>query len=234
MGAQSYSFRKFSFEDSVRCLKELGLTEMEFCGVHFPCDPDAPELGNVREVLAREGVNMPCYGVEAFGADTAANRRKFAFARAMGVKVLTADPAPESFDNLDALCAEFHVKIGIHNHGPGARYDSVEDVLNAVDGRHPYIGACVDTGHFIRSGVKPHEAVEALGARVHSLHLKDWIEGGEEQILGEGDLDLPALAASLRAVEFHGPMVMEYEESPENPVADMKKGWANWMAAWKA
>ncbi len=232
MGAQSYSFRKFSFEDSIKCLKELGLDVMEFCGVHFPCDPNYEKLDYVKQTLASSGVKVPCYGVEGFGPDADANRKKFEFARALGVSVLTADPTPDAFDNLEKLCEEYKVKIAIHNHGPGARYDKVADTLKAVEGRSPLIGACVDTGHAIRSGEKPHEVIRALGSRVICLHLKDWVHGGEEKILGEGDMDLLEVAKALKAIGFNGPMVMEYEESPENPVPDMKKGWANWIDAW--
>lgn len=232
MGAQSYSFRQFDLAGSIRCLKELGLDVMEFCAVHFPADASHEGFEGVKALLAQEAIKVPSYGVEGFGKDVAANRRKFEFAKALGVGVLTADVELDAFDNVEALCEEFGVKIALHNHGPGARYDKVADTLKAVAGRSPLIGACVDTGHAIRSAEKPHEVIAALGDRVISLHLKDWVTGGEEKILGEGDLDLVATAKELKTIRFKGPVVMEYEESPENPVADMQKGWANWQAAW--
>lgn len=234
MGAQSYSFRKFSFEDSIKCLKELGLNVMEYCGVHFPCDATHEKFDYVKKTILESGIQVPSYGVEGFSGDEAANRKKFEFAKALGVGILTADPTPDAFDNLEKLCKEFQIKIAIHNHGPGARYDKVADTLKAVEGRTPLIGACVDTGHAIRSGEKPHEVIRALGSRVICLHLKDWVHGGKEQILGEGDIDLLEVAKALKAIHFSGPIVMEYEESPDNPVPDMKKGWANWMKAWNA
>jgi len=231
MGAQSYSFRKFSFEDSLKCLKDLGTNVMEFCAVHFPPDADDPNFANVKAAIEQAGVVVPCYGVEGFSADEAANRKKFEFGKALGIEVLTANPTLDSFDNLEKLTEEFGIKIAIHNHGPGADYDGVQDTLDAVKGRCPLIGACVDTGHAIRSGEKPHAVIEALGDRVISLHLKDWITGGEEQILGKGDMDLVAVAKALKAINFDGPIVMEYEESPDNPVPDMKEGWDNWQQA---
>lgn len=236
MGAQSYSFREFSFEDSIGCLKELGQDEMEFCAVHFKPDATAPNFTAIKEAIAQAGVRVRCFGVEGFSRDAAANRKKFEFARSLGVEVLTADPTPDSFDSLAALCDEFHIQIAIHNHGPGARYDKVADTLKAVEGRTPRIGACVDTGHVIRSGEKPEDVIRALGARVLSLHLKDWAQSvggpkGTETILGEGDLDMVAVAQALKAVAFDGPVMMEYEESPKNPVPDMRKGWENWLKA---
>lgn len=232
LGSQSYSFRKFKFEDSIKCLKELGLNHMEFCSVHFP--PDASDAGfaGIKAKLSEAGIVVPSFGVEGFSADEAANRKKFEFGKALGVQMLSADPTPDSFENLSKLVKEFGIKIAIHNHGPNARYDKVSDTLKAVEKYDTAIGACVDTGHSIRSGEKPHEVILALGDRVHSLHLKDWKHGGEEQILGEGDMDLVEVAKALKKIGFSGPIFMEYENSPENPVPEMKTGLANWQAAW--
>ncbi|MFO7974792.1 MAG: sugar phosphate isomerase/epimerase, partial [Candidatus Hydrogenedentota bacterium] len=197
VGAQSYSFRKFDTRGAVECLKKLGVDTMEFCAVHFPPNAEDPGFAGIKEMLAAEKVLVPCFGVEDFSADTVANRKKFEFGKALGLRVLTADPAPEAFDNLEELVEEFEIKVAIHNHGPGARYDKVEDTLKAVEGRHPSIGACVDTGHYLRSNEQPHKVIEQLGERVVSVHLKDWIIGGDEQILGEGDMDLAAVAKAL-------------------------------------
>ncbi|MBX7255689.1 MAG: sugar phosphate isomerase/epimerase [Candidatus Hydrogenedentes bacterium] len=231
IGCQSYSFRKFPYEVAIAKLKELGLTEMEFCAVHFKPDAGDPAFAKVKETIAASGIKVSAYGVEGFSKDAAANRKKFEFAKALGIEILSADPSPDSFDNLDELCKEFNIKIAIHNHGPKASYDKVADTLKAVEGHSPLIGACVDTGHAIRSGEKPHEVIKALGARVHSLHLKDWKLGGKEQIIGKGDLDLAAVVKELKAINFAGPISMEYEESEDNPVPDMKVGLANWNKA---
>jgi sugar phosphate isomerase/epimerase len=231
MGSQSYSFRNFDLNGAIACLKELGLNQMEFCAVHFPPDKDAEGFAGVKAAIESAGIEVPCYGVEGFTADEAVNRTKFEFAKALGIGILTADPTPDSFDSLDKLCEEYQIKIAIHNHGPKARYDKVSDTLNAVKGRSSLIGACLDTGHCIRSGEKPHETIEALGDRLISMHLKDWILGGEEQIIGKGDMDLAAVAKELKALAFTGPIMMEYEESPDNPVPDMKLGWENWQNA---
>ncbi len=228
IGAQSYSFRRFSFEGSLDQLEALGLRIMEFCSVHFPADPADPGFEKVLATLRARGVLVPCFGVEGFTADRAANRRKFELGRALGVECLTADPEPEAFDSLEELVDEFGIRIAIHNHGPGARYDKAADTLRAVEGRHPFIGACVDTGHCLRSGERPSEVIGALDARVLSVHLKDWKIGGAETILGEGDADLPGVAETLRAVDFSGPIIMEYENSPEGPVPDMRRGLTLW------
>ena len=231
MGSQSYSFRNFKFDETFVKLKELGLTNMEFCNVHFKPDATDPGFAKVKETIAASGIKVPSYGVEGFGKDVAANRKKFEFAKALGLEILTADLEKEAFENVDALCKEFNIKIAIHNHGPGARYDKVAGTLEAVKGSSKLIGACLDTGHCVRSGEKPHEVAKALGDRLISMHLKDWKTGGEEQIIGEGDMDIFALAKVLKEMKFAGPIMLEYENRPDSPVDDMKKSLVNWQKA---
>ena len=231
LGAQSYSFRNFDTAGALEQLAKLELNMLEFCGVHFPPDPGNPDLPGIIEILQEQQVTVPCYGVEGFGADTAANRKKFEFATKIGARYLSADPEPVSFAGLEGLVDEFGVKIAIHNHGPGARYDKATDTLNAVKNLHPFIGACVDTGHVLRSGEAPHEVIEQLGKRVHCLHLKDWKIGGDETVIGEGDLDLLKTVAALRAINFDGFICMEFELNPEDPTPGMKRGMQNWIDA---
>lgn len=233
LGAQSYSFRNFPFEQAMAEMKKIGLTNVELFSAHFPLDPAHADFEKNKKILADNGITPLAYGVEAFTADDAANRKKFEFAKALGIEVITADPTPDSFDSLDKLTQEFNIAIAIHNHGPGARYDKGTDTLKAVEGRNPLIGACVDTGHVIRSGEKPHEVITLLGKRVLSLHLKDWVHGGEETILGEGDIDLVEVAKALKALEFKGPLMLEYENTPDNPGPDMKTGLQHWKTAVK-
>ncbi len=232
MGSQSYSFRNFKNPaDAIAKLKELGLINMEFCSVHFPPNAADPNFAKIKELIASSGIKVPNYGVEGFGKDDAANRKKFEFAKALGLEMMSADIEKDAFPGVDKLCHEFNIKLAIHNHGPGARYDKVADTLNAIKGSSEMIGACVDTGHVIRSGEKPHEVVKALGARVLSMHLKDWKFGGPEQTVGEGDMDLVALAKELKGMKFSGPINLEYEDHPDDPVPFMKKGLENWQKA---
>ena len=234
MGSQSYSFRYFKDPAvAIAKLKELGLSDMEFCSVHFKPDAADPGFAAIKTLIETSGIRAPVFGVEGFGKDDAANRKKFEFAKALGVEIFSADVEKdaEAFKSVNALCTEFNVKIAIHNHGPGARYDKVSDTLNAVNGSGPLVGACVDTGHVIRSGEKPHEVIAALGPRVHSLHLKDWTYGGAEQTAGEGDMDLVAVAKALKAIKFTGPIMLEYENHEDDPVPHMKKGLEKWQKA---
>jgi inosose dehydratase len=149
-------------------------------------------------------------------------------ARRAGIRNLTANPQPDSFDSLDKLCAEYKVRICIHNHGPGALYDELEDVQRAVEGRHKLIGACIDTGHVIRSGQDPVKWIHELGPRVFALHLKDVAEPQartHDVVIGTAHLDLVGTFKGLRKIGFpaDGSLSLEYESNPDNPIEDIQQ-----------
>jgi sugar phosphate isomerase/epimerase len=171
---------------------------------------------------------MMGHGVNPFTSDHEANRRWFEFAKKAGIKNLSADPHEDAFDSLDKLCEEYQIRIAIHNHGPGARYDKVADVLNAVRGHHPMIGACADLGHYIRSGEDPVRAINLFEGRLFGIHLKDFAEQKEKTegvIIGQGHLDVVGVFKALGKVNFpaDGCLALEYEEHPEDPLADVKQ-----------
>jgi len=118
----------------------------------------------------------------------------------MGIPVITADPAPESFAYLARLCQEYRIRVAIHNHGPNTRYDTIRTVEDAMRGQPDWIGACIDTAHFLRSGEDPVEAARRFGKRVHAVHLKDVKDRTRYTLLGEGDLDLVGFLRVLRRI----------------------------------
>jgi inosose dehydratase len=228
MGIQSYSLRHYKVVDEALAkTKELGLKYWESFSAHLPVTSDADTIAQYKKKLDVAGVKLMAYGVQGFGKDTDANRREFEFAKAMGFSVISADPTPESFDNLDKLVEEYKVNIAIHNHGPRARYDTIESVTRAIQNHHERIGACVDTGHYLRSNVNPVDAIAAFGNRTYGVHLKDVksLPNGEKKfmILGQGDLDLVGCLKSLKKLKFENCMSLEYEENEQNPIADIEQ-----------
>ncbi len=228
IGIQSYSLRKFDLNQAVRHMQGLGIHFVEFYSKHVSIDSTEAELASVKKLIHDADVKMSAHGVNKFSKDHQANRKVFEFAKRAGLKNITANPQPDSFDSLEKLVAEFDVRVCIHNHGPGSLYDKVNDVVKAVRGRDPRIGACVDTGHFIRTKEDPVEAVERLGSRVFGLHIKD--EEKQEKkshnvVIGEGFLDVVALFKTLRKIGFpaDGAISLEYESNPENPIDDIQQ-----------
>ena len=228
IGVQSFSLRNYNVVDAIRHIQGMGLHFVEFYSKHLNPNATAAQLAENRQLLQRAKVTLSAHGVNRFSKDNEANRKVFEFARRAGVRNITANPTPDSFDSLDKLVAEYNIRIAIHNHGPGALYDSIDSVKKAVAGHHKLIGACVDTGHFIRSKEDPVKAVHELGPRVFGIHMKD--EEKQEKkshnvVIGSGHLDVLGLFKALKKVSFpaDGSLSLEYEANPSNPIDDMKQ-----------
>lgn len=248
MGLQSYSLREFDLETALGHSRDLGLKYWESFPQHLPLSTLPAQTAKYRQLLSEYGITLNSYGVLSIDGDETKTREMFDFARAMKLASISANPAREAevFDLLDKLCEEYGIPIAIHNHGPGATYDKIADVEQWTKDRHPLIGACVDTGHYLRSDEDPVEAIDRLGKRVFGVHLKDVrnIRNADElerlakelppnqarrlrterkvmTILGEGELNVVGCLKALRNLGYDRSLSLEYEENKENPLSDI-------------
>lgn len=235
VGVQSYTFRNFDLEGMLKRTKELGLTSAEFYSKHLPPGSGPEALKAILKLCDEYGVKPLGFGVSRFTKDHDANKKVFEFGRAVGLKYLSADPDPDSFDSLDKLCEQYQIAIAIHPHGPSGkgrhRWWSAEVILKAVKDHHKLIGTCLDTGHLIRMSqlgekLDVPEQIKVMGDRNFALHLKDHDNKKKEDVpFGDpaGVLDVPAVLKALKAVKFGGQIAIEYEAHPNDPQPDMKK-----------
>jgi sugar phosphate isomerase/epimerase len=209
-------------------MQALGIETVEFFGLHYPNAANDEQIAAMNQKLTKHSLKVLSHGVHPFTKDHEANQRLFDFAKRAGIRNLTADPSEDAFDSLDKLVAEYNIRIAIHNHGPGARYDKIDSVLNAIKNRHPNIGACADLGHYLRSGEDPVRAIHLFEGRLFGIHLKDVVAPrGDAKgcVLGKGMLDLEGTFKALKKVEFPNDacLAIEYEERPLGPTEDLKQ-----------
>jgi sugar phosphate isomerase/epimerase len=228
LGIQLYSLRGFPVDQALQHASELGFEQVEFYSGMLATSSTAEEIKAMRDRVAKLGMSISAHGVNHFSSDAKANRQLFEFAKALGIPLITADPDPESFDNLNDLVQEFDIRVGIHNHGPKHRYNKAIDVLDAIKGRDSRIGACADLGHFIRSGQSATEVIRLLEGRIFGIHLKDFAEMQDVTkgvILGKGHLDVEGVFRALKAVGFpqNGAISLEYEENPQDPIDEIRQ-----------
>ncbi len=228
MGMQSYTLRNFKIDRALEEIKNLGLHNVELFDAHFPAKSSDADIEAMKSKTRSLGITMRGHGVNPFTKDHEANRRWFEFAKKAGIKNIAADPREDAFDSLDRLVEEYQIRIAIHNHGPGARYDKISDVLGAIKGHNPLIGACADLGHYIRSGEDPVRAINLFEGRLYGIHLKDFAEQKRQAkgvILGKGHLDVVGVFKALKKVNFpaDGALSLEYEENPEDPLEDVRE-----------
>ena len=232
LGAQSYTFREFDLEPTLKRMKELGLHYVELYEKHAPLESSPKQIEALRKLCKEYEITPLAWGVQGFSKNTDANRKVFEFGKALGIKMFSADPDPDSFDSLDKLCDEYKIAIGIHPHGPQGkkehRWYSAEVILKAVKDHNPLIGTCLDTGHLIRAAqlgdkLDPAEQIRLMGARNFGIHLKDHDNKRREDVIfGKGVLDVPGVLQALREVKFRGLISIEYEANPKDPSADVR------------
>jgi len=242
IGVQSYTFRNFELEQALKRTKELGLKSAEFYSKHIPPNSSEDALKAILKLCKEYDVTPMGFGVSGFNDNHDANKKLFEFGKALGIKYLSADPAPDktgsfdkTFESLDKLCEEFKIAIAIHPHGPSGkgrhRWWSAEIILKAVKDHHKLIGTCLDTGHLIRMDqlgekLDPAEQVKVMGERNFAMHLKDHDNKKKTDVVfgaPEGRLDIPAVLKALKEVKFTGHIAIEYEANPKDPSPDMKK-----------
>ena len=233
LGIQTYTFRKFKLEQALKRTQDLGLKYVELYSGHVPITDDGNKIKAVRKLCGEYDIAPVAFGVEEFTKNHDANKRKFEFGKALGLKTLSANPTPDSFDSLDKLVDEYKISIGIHPHGPDGRgglhrWYSAEVIMKAVKDHHPLIGACLDTGHLIRAAqlgkkLDPAAEVRVMGARNFGVHLKDHDNKQKHDVVfGQGVLNVPEVLKALREVKFAGYISIEYEHHEDDPSPDLK------------
>jgi len=237
LGTQAYTFRKFTFYEAVDKAASLGLDWIEAYPnqtlsketpkLHFNHNMSAETRNKVKQKLFDSGVRLINYGVVGLPNDETECHKVFDFAKDMGIRIIVSEPPPEAFDLVDKLCQEYKIKVAIHNHPKPSRYWHPDKVLEVCKGRSKWIGACADTGHWMRSGVDPLEALRKLEGRIVSLHFKDLNEFGQRNahdvVWGTGKANIKALLEELQRQRFHGVFSIEYEHNWENSVPEIRQ-----------
>lgn len=235
VGIQTYTFRGDTFQIAVARISALKVKYVEA----YPGQPLSASMPGVtvgpgmspdarqkmRQILDSRGVILHNFGVVGLPNNEAECRKVFDFAKEMGIQIIVSEPEDAAFPLIERLVKEYGIRVAIHNHAKPSHYWDPNVVLANVKGRDVRIGASPDTGHWMRSGVKPVEGIRKLKGRMNSVHLKDVKEMNVPETrdwpLGQGIADVPAILKELEAQKFDGTIIIEYEASQPNPTDDV-------------
>ncbi|MCX8107600.1 MAG: sugar phosphate isomerase/epimerase [Verrucomicrobiae bacterium] len=239
IGCQAYTFNRFTVFEAIEKTAQAGGKVIEF----FPGQRLSPQernvvwdhnasdevIAKVKAKLAEHKVKAVNYGVVGIPRDEAGARKVFEFAKKLGLRAITTE-STESIDILEKLAKEYDIGVAYHNHprqpnNPNYKVWDPNYIAELVKGRDARIGACADTGHWTRSGIKPVEALRILKGRIVSVHLKDLNEFGNPRAhdvpFGKGVSEIKAVLDELRAQGFEGNISLEYEYNWENNVPEV-------------
>ncbi len=227
LGCQAYSFNRFTFYEAIDKTASLGLHYIEAYpgqklskqrpGVRVGPGMSADVRKDVKKKLANSGVKLANFGV------TGAGRGTFDFAKDMGIETIVSEPPLDAFDEIEKLCDEYRINLAIHNHPAPSRYWNPDTVLKVCKGRSRRIGACADTGHWMRSNINPVEALKKLQGRIISFHFKDLNQmgGGHDVPWGTGKGDVKAMLTEVHRQGFKGVFSIEYEHNWANSLPEI-------------
>jgi len=224
LAIQAWTFHHVTLFEAIDNAKKLGLRYMEL----IPTQAVSPEMKNVKfdvnaslSLIAKvkmkmeeAGVQPIAMGVVRLPADETQCRKVFDFAKVMGITTLCAEPPEDALPMIDKLANEYRINVAIHNHPKPSHYWSPETVLAAVKDCSPRIGACADTGHWVRSGLDPVECLKKLEGRVLWSHFKDLNERSpkaHDVVWGTGVCGARAMLAELKRQGYTGGISLEYE-----------------------
>ena len=223
LAIQAWTNNKATLFETLELAQRLQLQYVEaFPGQRLSKDFDGgmgPDMSDehVRKLLdkAKEcDVSIVCFGVTGIPGDEAAARQVFEWAKKIGIRTFATESGEGQLALLGNLAEEFGMGIAIHNHPKPSHYWNADTVLKAVEGTPKCVGACADTGHWVRSGLDPVEGLKKLEGRIISLHFKDLNarEGGVHDVpWGTGASDAAGQLAELKRQGFKGTISIEYE-----------------------
>jgi inosose dehydratase len=152
----------------------------------------------------------------------AAVNRAFEYAEAAGMQTIIGVPEPKLLPLVNEKVEQYHIKVAIHNHGPGdKRYPTPDSAYEKVINLDKRIGICNDVGHTMRAGIDPAESMKKFANRLLDVHIKDVTEAtanGRNVEVGRGVIDIPALLETLIEIEYAGVAAFEYEKDEDDPL----------------
>ncbi len=241
IGCQAYTFNRFSVFEAIEKTAEAGGKVIEFYPgqklslqepeVKWDHNASDEVIAKVQAKLKQHGIMAVNYGVVSIPSDEKEARTIFKFAKKLGLIAVTTE-SDKSIDTIEKLVKEYDIKVGFHDH-PKKENDASyrmwdpNYILALVKDRDQRIGACADTGHWVRSGLKPVACLKILKGRVISSHLKDLNEfgkvGAHDLPYGQGVSEVGAILDELKAQKFEGNISVEYEYNWDNSVPEVKQ-----------
>ena len=243
VGVQTYSFRDRSMEGAIAGLKEVGAPVVELWQGHIePPQGKGTSREDIRkwrttvslDVFKEARRKFDAAGIQIYAYNysfredftDAEISRGFDFAKALGVKYLTASSNVSTAKRIDPFAKKAKIKVGMHNHSniKENEFAKPEDFTAAMSGMSPYIAINLDIGHFWAAGFDPVFFLKENYKRIVTLHIKDRKKNqGPNMPFGEGDTPIKEVLQTLKALKLKIPANIEYEYKGADSLVEVKK-----------
>ena len=226
-GMAGFSCHRLTLDETLKLMQKLDLHYLCIKDFHLPIKSTQAEIDAFKQKCADFGVTG--YGVgPIYMATNDACKRAFDYAKAIGVKTVVAVPNEQKgkkrvhsrarCEYLSGLCAEYDMKVAIHNHGPDMPdcYPTGESSFNMVKDLDPRMGLCLDIGHDYRAKANPADSIRRFHSRLFDMHVKNILLKPKYHAvpMPRGEMDLWEVVKALVDVGYTGCCSLEYESFP--------------------
>jgi len=222
LAVQTWTFREFDIDEGIRKIHQAGVEFAEISGgitvkgtKKRASQMTADEKKWLRGVMEENHVCAVSLG------GCQGTVEEFDFATEMGLRFLQGEPPVEKLVEVSKRAEKYGIKFSLHNHPKPSRYWDYRESLKRIQDCTPWLGFCPDTGHMIRSGIDPLQAIRDLKGKIISMHLKDLDTLNNEAAVpptnphdvpwGTGVGQVETILKELESQAFQGPVMIEYE-----------------------
>lgn len=237
LSVQAWTFNHFTLFEAIEKTASTGATNIEMFpgqtlrpGSDVKVGPEMPEQETLalQAQLQKFNIRPVAFGVTGISKNPEEARVLFRWAKRLGLMVVNTESV-DAIDTIETMVKEFDIRVGFHDHpkqanNPGYKMWDPTYVYSIVKDHDVRIGSCADTGHWVRSGIKPVDAIKALHGRIVSSHLKDLNEfspNGHDVPYGTGVSDVPGILDAYKKLKFTGPVSVEYEYNWDTSVPEV-------------
>ena len=250
IGCSTILYGGYSLEAALDGIRRAGYAAIELCAIpgmadHLGADADASTYSAIRRQVEDAGLKIESVGASTNLLDA---DRRARFVRLIKASALLRAPAlttgsggvsddEASYSQVVAILRELAsvaagegVKISIKPHVRAAVYSTPTALRFVRDLPSPWTGLNYDASHLWRANETPEDSLAQLGSHLATARIRDAVSreaGGpgpvEEQIPGNGAMNVQAIASGLAALPQLSYTVLEIVGAKNLPIDDVQR-----------
>ena len=235
VAVQTYTFNRFTLEETINKIKSLGLDGVEcypkqrlsdkFPGVLTNQYMTTEQKDYMKKLLKDANLKLVSFGV-AYANNEKEIDDLCKFLKEFDCKVVLTEAPEGLFQAWERVAGKYGITMAVHHHAQGKNNYWNPDYIFPIIKDFKNIKMNPDTGHSSRAGVPPMYALKKYEGRISSIHFKDQKEYGNKKnqpvIFGTGALNTKAMLRELDRQGYNGFFVIEYEANYDNNLPEVK------------
>lgn len=245
LGCSTILYGGHPLEAALSGIHRAGYAAIELCAIpgmadHLSADASPEDYRALRQTVADQGLAVESIGASTNLLDPERRSRFVRLLRAaplLGAPAITTGSGGVSDDEasfravvvtiseLAKIAADVGVRISLKPHVRAAVYSTPTALRFMAEVDPRWIGLNYDASHLWRANEQPEESLRSLGPSLATARIRDAVSrepGGpgpvEQQIPGNGAMNLPAIAAELAAIPGLSATVLEIVGTKDQPL----------------